>query len=203
MTSLGCLLFLVSSAAQADPPNATIRQQAEIITLIEQARDVVDNSQYEPDKYRTAYGKALNDKIEFEKAMGLRDGKGKLLPGKPAVPTKEDLKKISGDWLGRNDKRDKYAEAARVVQKAEKKSVESYQKALDLTWSYYGIGPKGEAGKPINGPPWERERWLAWDPKFSAVPEPHEKEDMEKAFERQPAFIRGIWRCCSRMRPCM
>lgn len=139
MTIVLGLLIMLGGTAQAHPVTATIEQQVEIMFYAWEAKQSLDPALYAPGQFRTAYGKALNQKEELEKLMGLRDDQGNLLKGKSPVPTEEDLKKISGGWKWWKDRRQEYAEAAKLVQETEARAERNYQKALDLAVLYYNL----------------------------------------------------------------
>ncbi|MFA6318433.1 MAG: hypothetical protein WC943_13575, partial [Elusimicrobiota bacterium] len=195
MTGLVLVLCFFSSPAMAELPKLTIRQEAEIITLIEQASHELDGSKDRQVFRNPVYGPALETKIKREKAMGLRNDKGELVDPNRTEPTEEQLDKISrGLRFWEPDRRKEYQDAVWKIEAAKKKSRDRYQEALELTRKYARIGPKGEDGFPVNGPPWDRKKWLAWSPTVSTVPEPWaegSEQDVRNNFDRQPSFLRG------------
>lgn len=168
---------------------ATIEEQAQIITYIEEAREVVI-----PDaKKNPRYGEALKRKMDFEVRMGLREKDTYKPLRESMIPTENDLKKISGGWQVWKDKRGEYAKTVEAYNEALEKSRESYGRAIEWTLYAYNIRPKDEwkQGHIVNGPPWNRGKWIEWKPVFSDRPEEDEKDDPKKAFKDKPAFIRG------------
>ena len=190
---IGLLFVLPPPAAWGQPITATIQQQAEIAMYIDLARHAADDSEDELKRPRNRiYHDALKNKRDLEKKMGIpHDDWG----NPPRTPTEQDLKKISGNWLGWNDKREDYAKAAKSCGEAHKEAAENYAKAIQLTVEYYNIRSRKlyEYGHARNGPPWEREKFVVWNPKFNERPrlksqDPPVYEDKDD-FSELPGFI--------------
>lgn len=186
--SVGLLFVLLPPVAWGQPISATIKQQAEIAMYIDLARQAVNDS----GENNPTYHEALKKKRGLEEKMGIpHDNWGSPL----RTPTEQDLKKISGNWVGWGDERENYAKAAKIYAEAHKKSAENYTMAIQLTVEYYNIKSKDvfNDGHARNGPPWDRGKFVVWNPKFNERPRlksqnPPTYED-EKDFDSRPGFI--------------
>lgn len=192
-----CLLSFAASTLDAAPVRATIRQQAEIITYIEQARLEVDDSGGDKckDARNLSYCRAKRDKLKLENDMGiLHDDRD----NPKRSPTEEDLKKISGLWDHRGED---YAKAVRICQEAQGRADELYKKAIVRTIEAYNISPEALGGQVtlVNGQPWliARLKTIAWSPKVSKLPELKSPPDQyppvyetDEDFKGRPGFIR-------------
>lgn len=190
---LSLALMFSPGLLRAEIVTASLDQQAEIIMHIEKARHATDLTEdAHGNRRNSSYYNAAMNKRDLERAMGIPfDAQGNPL----RQPTEKDLNKISGGWFGR-DRRGDYAQAAREFQAARQKSLDEFDRALELTVSYYNIKPLPQfvSGTVVNGPPWERGKYLAWSPKFSDKPQPDESGLGEAGYrdakKNRPAFIR-------------
>lgn len=190
---VGLLFIVPPPGAWGQPITATIQQQAEIAMYIDLARHAADDSEDELKRPRNQiYYDALKNKRDLEKKMGIpHDDWGNPL----RTPNEQDLKKISGNWLGWNDMREDYAKAAKTYGEAHREAAENYKKAIELTVEYYNIksNERYDYGHARNGPPWERGKFVVWNPKFNERPrlksqDPAVYED-RKDFGDLPGFI--------------